>query len=392
MSETLFKDKVLNHMQHVINVGKHCTTEETTKQALILPLLAILGFNPYDPTKVKAEYAADFPGAKNHEKVDYALFCHDVPVMFIEAKAYSEELTNHCPQLSRYFNASPEVAVAAITNGREWRFFTDLKNKNIMDNSPFLRIKLDNLDAAKIKPLKQFCHDAFQPEALRTLAEESVYLSAFTQTISDSLKNIDPDFVRYIASRSNVGRQLNQRFIESITPIVRNAVEKAVSEMVLSGLAMAKNVQVDSAEMTVPDSSKVDQDVELDDMKPIIDPENSKIVTTYAERLLFELIVRIVGEDIDVQHKDTESYFSVLFQGKTNRWIVRYFDNKQRPAIQLPIELTDDVVREVTRSGLEVSGNYIIIEYPENILRISGLIMDSLEYCQNDDNFSRKKM
>lgn len=55
-----FKQKLKNHIEHVKNVREHCTTEETTKQALILPFLDILGFNAYDPQKVKAEYAADF--------------------------------------------------------------------------------------------------------------------------------------------------------------------------------------------------------------------------------------------------------------------------------------------------------------------------------------------
>lgn len=133
-----FAERIRQHAEHVKNVGSHCTTEETTKQALILPLLDILGFSPFDPTRVKAEFSADFPGAKASERVDYALFCHMVSVMFIEAKAWAEKLTNHCPQLARYFNATPEVAIAAITNGREWRFFTDLVNKNVMDAEPFL--------------------------------------------------------------------------------------------------------------------------------------------------------------------------------------------------------------------------------------------------------------
>lgn len=73
-----------------------------------MPLLDILGFSAFDQNKVRAEYQADFPGAKSGERVDYALFCNGAPVMFIEAKSYTENLSNHCPQLSRYFNATPE--------------------------------------------------------------------------------------------------------------------------------------------------------------------------------------------------------------------------------------------------------------------------------------------
>lgn len=201
-----FKEKIIAHAKHVAKVGIHCTTEETTKQALILPLLDILGFNPYDPTKVVAEYTADLKGVKAGERVDYALFCQHFPVMLIEAKSYKENLNNHAPQLARYFNATPEVEFGIITNGREWRFFTDLNNKNVIDEKPFLRIDFENLDLKKVERLAQFCHDNFQAETLRTLAEESLYLSAFTKTVTQSLKETPIDFVRYVASNSNIGR------------------------------------------------------------------------------------------------------------------------------------------------------------------------------------------
>ena len=161
-----FTERLRKHAEHVKGVGMHCTTEETTKQALILPLLDILGFSPFDPTRVKAEYGADFPGVKSSERVDYALFCHGVPVMFIEAKAHAENLTNHCPQLSRYFNATPEVTIGAITNGLEWRFFTDLNNKNMMDSAPFLTVDFEDMEIALLPRLHRFRHDEFKPGLL----------------------------------------------------------------------------------------------------------------------------------------------------------------------------------------------------------------------------------
>lgn len=76
----VFKERIASHAEHVKKVAHICTTEETTKQALILPLLDILGFSAFDPNKVRAEYQADFPGAKSGERVDYALFCNGAPV------------------------------------------------------------------------------------------------------------------------------------------------------------------------------------------------------------------------------------------------------------------------------------------------------------------------
>ncbi|WP_028499045.1 type I restriction endonuclease [Microvirgula aerodenitrificans] len=376
-----FRDRIKAHAEHIKNVGAHCTTEETTKQALILPLLDILGFSPYDPMKVRAEYAADFPGVKSGERVDYALFCHGVPVMFIEAKAFNEKPVNHCPQLSRYFNATPEVAVAAITNGREWRFFTDLNNKNIMDSEPFLTISFDGIADADVAQLNRFRHDQFQPEALRTLAEESVFLSAFTQVISDSLRHVDVDFVRYVANRANVQRQLNARFLETITPLVKQAVERSVSAMVVSGLSAKPDPDA------IPDQALAGEDPNA----PVVDPENGRIVTTHAERLIFQNAQIILGDDANISAKDTESYFSILCQGKTTRWLLRYFDSKQRPTVVFPIELTEQSRAEVTRAGLEIgAGDQIIIDRPENLLRLPGLLFDSYTYCNNDENFKRK--
>jgi len=381
-----FKARLKKHIEHIQTARDYCTTEETTKQALILPFLDILGFSAYDPQKVKAEYGADFPGAKSGERVDYALFCQNVPVMFIEAKGCKEKIDNHCPQLSRYFNSTPEVTISAITNGIEWRFFTDLNEKNIMDSTPFLKIMMDDIKDSDAEQLFRFRHDKFKPEALRTLAEESVYISAFVKVVGTSLRGVDPEFVRYVASRANIGRQLNQRFIESITPLVKQAVERSVSEMVVSGL---------SSQRPSPGTGDTEEDTVAtppeDEYADVVDPENSNIVTTYNERSLFGKVISIVGSEHDLQAKDTESYYSVLFQGKTNRWLVRYYDKKTRSSIQLPIDISPVAGNEIKRAGLDYDGNRIFIENPEDILRISGLILDSLQYVQNDENFRKRR-
>lgn len=376
----VFKERIASHAEHVKKVAHVCTTEETTKQALILPLLDILGFSAFDPNKVRAEYQADFPGAKSGERVDYALFCNGVPVMFIEAKSYTENLSNHCPQLSRYFNATPEVAICAITNGREWRFFTDLTNKNIMDSEPFLTVDVTILNENDVAQLYQFRHDKFQPDALRSLAEESIYLTAFTESITESLKEVDLDFVRYVAGRANIQRQFTQRYLESIRHIVKQAVQNTVSSMVVSGL---------SAPKVQEEATPVEKEQE-DPTAPIIDPENNKIVTTYAERRLFDLVKSILPDDASIEAKDTESYFGVLVDGKSNRWILRYFDNKQRPSVIFPIELEESDISNIERCGLEVSGNQVIIDTPENLLRVVWLVIDSYRFCCDDENFKRK--
>lgn len=381
-----FLERIKRHAEHVNNVGQHCTTEETTKQALILPLLDILGFSPFDPTKVKAEYAADFPGAKASERVDYALFCGGIPVMFIEAKAKKEKLDNHCPQLSRYFNATPEVTIGAITNGAEWRFFTDLDTKNIMDKEPFLKVDFSALDVSLSNRLRQFKHDEFQPDALRLLAEETVYLNAFTTAISDTLRNPDADFVRYISNKAGIQRQFNAKFIEGVTPIVAQSIKRSVSDMVVSGLTSTPAPLADGVASVKKDDLPITPDHKAD----MVDPDNARIITTYAERKLFEVVQDILG-NAEVNAKDTESYYSVLFQNKVNRWLLRYQAEKRQPTVQFCVPMTEERKKEIERSGLEFGvGDSVIIMQPEHLARISGIVFDSLKHCSDDENYKRK--
>lgn len=374
-----FKRRIAAHIEHVNKVGAHCSTEETTKQALILPLLDILGFSPYDPMKVKAEYGADFPGVKASERVDYALFSANVPVIFIEAKAYAESLTNHCPQLSRYYNATPEVTVSAITNGREWRFFTDLVNRNIMDSEPFLAINLQNPAEDTAEQLHRFHYDQLEPDALRALAEENIYLTSFKETITASLRDCDLDFVRYVVAKAGIQRQMTSRFLESVRPIVKQAVAQSVSTMVatsLSGAAQKEDVLIEEPAL-------------IDEAAPIVDPDNPRILTTADERKLFEICCDILP-GVDLHPRDTETYFSILYQGKTNRWLLRFWGDKKRPSMQFIEPITDLHREEATRAGLEVSANgQILLDKPENLYRLAGLLKDALEYCQDDENFKR---
>lgn len=376
-----FKIRLKKHIEHIKKVGTHCTSEETTKQALILPFLDILGFSPYDPTKVLAEYFADFPGVKAQERVDYALFCHGNPVMFVEAKSYAEAPGNHCPQLARYFNAMPDVTVAVITNGREWRFFTDLDNKNVMDADPFLTIDLLATSDSELAQLYRFRYDQFEPEKLRSLAEESTYFSAFSAAISQSLRKVDIDFVRYVANRAGVSRPLTAKFLETITPIVRQAVEKAVSDMVVSGLsvpAAAPEPEQVPAPETPPE--------EMDE----VDADNPKIITTVAEKQLLGVLDDILRLGDELVIKDTESYCGMLYQGKSNRWILRYRGDGRVPNIELILPMTEEMRSEATRAGLEVLPNgRIVLDKPQDLYRISGLLFDCLDYCQNDENFVR---
>lgn len=383
-----FIARLKSHIEHVKRVGSHCSTEETTKQALILPLLDILGFSPYDPTKVLAEFAADFPGVKATERVDYALYCNGQPVMFIEAKPYIANLTNHAPQLSRYFNSSLGVTIGAITNGKEWRFFTDLINTNVMDEKPFLTIDFTKDNAEDLTQLAEFKHDNFHAEKLRFFAEENQYIQQFKAVIKRSINEVDIDFVRYVAQQASIQRQLNTKFLETIQPFVKQAVQQAISDTVVKGLSSPTVITAQPIEQT-KSVEEAPFNIKVDEPDYIINPDNAKIITTKDEQELYRIVSEIFPE-IELEPRDTESYYSVLYQAKNNRWLFRYDVNRKRHTIQFIVPMNESRRKELERAGVEVQSNgQAFLEKPEHIYRMVGILKDSLEYCMNDENFKR---
>ena len=100
---------------------EHIKTEEATKNAFIMPFIQALGYNVFDPTEVVPEFTADV-GTKKGEKVDYAIIQNGRPIILIEAKAATTDLSaEHASQLFRYFSVT-EARIGILTNGLEYRF------------------------------------------------------------------------------------------------------------------------------------------------------------------------------------------------------------------------------------------------------------------------------
>ena len=122
-------------------------------------MIRALGYDTWNPAEVSSEFTADF-GTKQHEKVDFAIMAAGRPIILIECKTISSRLgNNEIAQLFRYFSVT-EARFAILTNGVEYRFYTDLRKRNVMDNSPFLVVNMLALEEranCRDLPLRQAC-------------------------------------------------------------------------------------------------------------------------------------------------------------------------------------------------------------------------------------------
>jgi len=149
-----FKDELKKYTERLETIKDTLQTEEATKMSLIVPFFQLLGYDVFNPLEFCPEYTADI-GIKKGEKVDYAILMDNEPVILVEAKSVNKKLDRHSSQLFRYF-VSTSAKFAVLTNGVEYKFYTDLDETNKMDKDPFLSINLLNLKDNEITQLSKF--------------------------------------------------------------------------------------------------------------------------------------------------------------------------------------------------------------------------------------------
>jgi hypothetical protein len=376
-----FKEDMQKLSAQITERKTHVTNEEMAKQVLIMPFIQALGFDVFNPLEVRPEYIADF-GKKKGEKVDYAIFKDGIPIMFIEAKSINEDLENHDAKVSRYFNATPQMRIAILTNGIAYKFFTDLNSNNIMDQSPFLTLDITNLSSADIEVLTNFKKERFETESLVRYAEELIYTSNLNTKLKDLFKNPSDDFIRYLIKDFSDTR-ITSNVIDRFRPIVKKSISHAILEIVSQGLfpqeaAPSEEPAVVTTPSPVEDSTKGSEETPF--------KEDRIVITTEEEQASFGLIQGILekhGKDISaLGAKDTTVYYAI-FVRNIFQWFVRLnLDSANKQVItRLPVEKAQFLAQgfkvEPAPKGLGESRVYI--DSYNDLIKLEKLIVASLE-------------
>ena len=117
--------------------------ESATKQGVVLRLLGLAGWNPFDTAEVVPEYMV------GSRRVDFALSPGSPNAVFIEVKRPSEKLANHQQQLLEYC-FQEGVKLAVLTNGRTWWLYLPLRAGN-WDQRRFLTIDLERQEPGTVE-------------------------------------------------------------------------------------------------------------------------------------------------------------------------------------------------------------------------------------------------
>ncbi len=322
-----FADDLARHAEQVRARMQHCTGEQAAKQALVVPLLQLLGYDVFDPREVVPEYRSDFAIKKQgqFEKVDYALVVNGAPAVFIECKPVGAALEDHGGQLARYFNATPTVRVAIITDGVQLRAFTDLRQPNVMDERPWLSVDLLALKPAEVDALRRFRKGDFASEEIVALAEEMVFYSAMVDFLSKQLREPSESFVRFVAGEIQAAGRVTSRIVERLTPVLRKAIQSAIVEHV------ARSFDARPAETAAPPPVEPTAPAPVAAATTPIASTRDGVVTTEDELAVFQAIEAWVHEILPgapVIFRDSKTYFAI-HQENTRKWFLRgFFDRK----------------------------------------------------------------
>lgn len=143
--------------------------------------------------------------------------------ILVESKKIGDPLKLiHAGQLTRYFHVS-NARVAVLTNGRRWDFYTDLDRPNIMDEQPFLRLDLMDIDPYALPELRKLTKDQFDLESVLAAAEELKYVSAIKRAVAEMFTSPPDDFTRLLVQRVYTGT-ITAKVRELFNGIVKKAL------------------------------------------------------------------------------------------------------------------------------------------------------------------------
>lgn len=334
--EIIEKLNALN--QKLQNIQATIQTEEATKNALIMPFIQnILGYDVFDPLEVVPEFTCDV-GTKKGEKIDYAILKNGEVQILMECKKLGDPLSiNHASQLFRYFHVTT-ARISILTNGRHYKFFTDLDAANKMDEKPFLELDLLDMDEHVIPELAKLTKSTFDLESIINSAEELKYISQIKKLLTNEFQLPSEALVRLICGNVYDGI-ITQKVREQFTVLTRKAIAQYLNDQINDRLksALHGSTSILSGTLASIPAETTPPTLAPTSVEPG-DAEENSIETTIEELEGFHIIRAIVRKVIDVKrinYRDTQSYFGVLVDDNNRRPICRLHFNRTQKYIGL---------------------------------------------------------
>lgn len=353
-----FKDTLKQVSERVVKLKENLQTEEATKNALIMPFIQAIGYDVFNPFEVVPEYTCDI-GTKKGEKIDYAILKDNIPVILVECKHWAENLNDHDNQLLRYYHVSC-ARFGILTNGIEYRFYTDLEEPNKMDSKPFLVLNMLDLRDNEIEEVKQFHKSYFDVDSIMNAASELKFMKGLKDIITSEMATPSEPLVRLFAKQVYTG-VITSKILELFTDLIRRSFSQVMSDTITDRFktALSKETEKKPDETTSVPGSTTQYPDDMSD-------KDSKIITTEEEKEGYLIIRGILRKYIDVARiecRDTQSYFGVLLDDNNRKPVCRLYFNGSKKYIA-----TFDENKKETRNLIDSLDD--LYKYEESLAQV----------------------
>ena len=209
-----------------------CTNEAQTRTYLIEPMCEMIGYSRIDDKDMLTEINAGW-GQKN-DKADLGLIIKGKkPEIIIECKKIGKKLTDkEASQLNSYFSNTDGSKIGILTNGLEWRFYTEYQEKNKLHHNPFLTIDVTEIDDSKIEQFAQFHKSATDIDIIVGEAQDTFFLEGFNDALSEELLNPSDDFIKAIFARMP-GKRMNDAIKDKLRFLINsNSIQQVLPRLI----------------------------------------------------------------------------------------------------------------------------------------------------------------
>jgi hypothetical protein len=312
-----FKDSIKQISDRFDKLRENLLTEEATKNALIMPFIQALGYDVFNPMEVLPEMDCDLIKKKG-EKIDYAILKDGQPIMLMECKHWQQGLHLHDTQLQKYFVAS-KAKFGILTNGVQYRFYTDLVNQNIMDDKPFLEINMLDVKENQVEELKKFHKSYFNIDTIISSASELKYTGELKSILSKEFANPSQEFVKYFGKQIYEG-QFTSKISDQFAVLLKRSIASLISDSISDRLKAA----IKDEESDQEQSEEIEQVIE--------NKNENKIVTTDEEiesYFIVKSILRSVISPERITYRDAQTYFAVFIDDNNRKPVCRIYLNSE---------------------------------------------------------------
>lgn len=320
-----FKDHIKSLGERVNKLKAQVNTEEATKNAFIMPFIKELGYDVFNPFEVTPELVADI-GIKQGEKIDYAIMENGEPIILIECKHHAAPLNvNNASQLFRYFHTT-KAKFSILTNGIEYRFYTDLVEPNKMDEKPFFSFDITDMKDNQIEELKKFHKAYYDFDNIVNTASDLKYTNELKKLINTEFATPSADLVK-LFTRQVYPSVITAKVLEQFTNLVKTSLNQYVSDMITERLKSAL--------------TKENEVIKGQDATIVLEAvtEANQAITTQEELEGFMIIKTILRQKVPVNrifYRDALSYFAILLDDNNRKTLCRlYFNGNKKYMVTL---------------------------------------------------------